>query len=94
MNKQKTPLKWKTKTLSDKSGSWKESHISPLDWTYVIEDDEQSSSPKKYQAAVFFSGEAQEAKALHKGKKTLEECQALCQAHLRKTAEKLTPFLR
>lgn len=79
-------LKWKTKYLDDKSGSWLEANVKALDWTYVV-DNTIDQHKLKYNDAfgcfLFVSKYADETRFTKKTFKTAEKAQEECEKHLK-----------
>lgn len=78
-------LKWKTKHLDDKSGSWLEASVKALDWTYVVDntiDQHKGKYNEVFGCFLFVSKYADETKFTKKTFKTAEKAQEECEKHL------------
>ena len=75
-------LKWKTKYLDDKSGSWVEANVHPLGWTYVI-DDKETSKGSVFNCFLFISKDSsEEIEFTKKTFKSVEKAQEQCEKHI------------
>jgi len=75
-------LKWKTKYLDDKSGSWLEADVKPLGWTYIV--DSKYLVKNQYECFLWVSKESgEETQFTKKSFKTVEKAQEECEKHLK-----------
>lgn len=83
----KTILKWKKKSLDDKSDTWLEADVKALNWTYVVD---QVGNSKEFGTFLFVTDFADETRIANKNFKTQEEAQVFCEEHLKAIHQKLS----
>ena len=79
-------LKWKTKHLDDKSGSWIEADVKPLGWTYVVDnitDEHKGKYNEVFGCFLFVSKNTDETRFTKKTFKSVEKAQEECEKHLK-----------
>lgn len=77
-------MNWKYKTCDDGSGSWFESKIKELDWTYIVENYYQNWD---YHVALYLG--CGEEVVLKEGLKTLGAAQKYAEKHFQKMVDKI-----